>query len=662
MSGQENCFAEVYVNVPLEHSFTYRIPKNMPVKQFCRVEVNFNNRTMMGFVIGIHKNKPENVEETKIKEISKLIDNEPIFDERLYQLAMSISHDYLCSPGEAFAMMLPSAKTPSRRFKNPLPNPSKDSVILSDEQQTIFQKILEGKDKKSLLHLVYGITGSGKTELYIALARALIQKGFSVIYCVPEISLSSQIYERLYDHFGDEMVLYHSGLTPPQRLYSWLKFYRGESKIAVGTRSAIFMQCPRLGMIIIDEEHDVSYKEHSTPRYNARRVALNRAKNENALLVLGSATPSVESLYAAERGIFALHKMVKRYGNATLPSIEIIDISSTLPKEHMLSNELKIGLKKIQEKNEQAILLLNRRGFSPIVMCQNCHKAETCPHCSISLTFHRNNMLLCHYCGFSKPYSERCSSCGAQEIKKVGSGTQRIEDILPLQIPRLRVFRLDQDTRRKKRTSFELLEKMRDGSIDVLLGTQMVAKGYDFPRVSLVGVLLADIGINMPDFRATERTFSLLMQVAGRSGRREKPGKVIIQTLNINHPIFEYLKRHDYDGFYRHELATRKELRYPPFSRIVRLLMRGKDEKKVNESITQLAAKVREEARKRNVPADILGPSPAPILKIANNYRWHLIIKCSDMERTRQVIHTCRHVISSNDVYLEIDIDPYEMM
>lgn len=661
MPHAQSLFANIYINVPLEQFFTYRIPSKMDVKRFCRVEVDFHNRKMMGVVCSIQSIPPTDLEETKIKEISSLIDREPIFDERLYNLVITLSKDYLCSPGEAFAMVLPSAKTPSSRHKNPFGKPTYPEVILSSQQQTIYQKILDLKKKGILLHLLHGVTGSGKTELYIALARTIIKDGCSVIYCVPEISLSSQIYERLHNIFGNDMVIYHSALTPQQRLFSWLKFYRGEAKIAVGTRSAIFLQCPRLGMIVIDEEHDVSYKEHSTPRYNARRVAVIRAKAENALAILGSATPSIESLYSAERGVFVLHKLETRFGNATLPKIEIVDISTSPAKEYMLSNELKIALKKIKEKKEQAILLLNRRGFSPIVICEKCHKTETCPHCSISLTFHRNNMLLCHYCGFSKLYSPMCNVCGSQN-QKIGSGTQRIEDILPNQIPQLRVFRLDQDTRRKKDTPFELLEKMRNGSIDVLVGTQMVAKGYDFPNVTLVGVLLADIGINMPDFRATEKIFSVLMQVAGRSGRRKAQGRVIIQTLNPKHPIFDYIIHHDYDGFYKYELTVRKELRYPPFSRIARMLVRGKDEQKVSTSIKQLTAKVCEEAKRQQLDAEILGPSPAPIYKIANNYRWHLIIKTIDMEGTRRLIRTCRDVITSKDVYLEIDIDPYDMM
>ncbi len=655
-------YAEVSLNLPLDRFFTYRVPDDMPIKKFSRVEVNFNGRNMMGCVINLTDAPPDGLDKAKIKNISALIDEDPIFDTRLVTLARTLSQEYLCSFGEALGMALPSAKKPSGRHTNPFGKPSLKDIILTNEQRQIFQSILEHRGNGSFLHLVYGVTGSGKTEIYVSLARKLIAEGFSVIYCVPEISLSSQIYERLFDLFGEKMVIYHSGLTPQQRLYSWLRFYRGHASIAVGTRSAIFMQCPRLGMIVIDEEHDASYKEHSSPRYSARRAALIRSRMEHSLAVFGSATPSIESLFAAEKNIFILHKLEKRYGKAALPSIEIIGLQSSQSRERLLSTELMIGLKETQKRGEQSILLLNRRGFSPFVMCDNCRHIEICPNCNISLTLHHRKNLICHYCGFSRAFSENCSECGEEALRKIGSGTQRMEEILPQVLPGIRVFRLDQDSGKKKGTSYELLEKMRDGSIDVLLGTQMVAKGYDFPDVSLVGVLLADIGINIPDFRATERIFSLLTQVSGRSGRREKPGRVIVQTLNVEHPFFHFLTRHDYFGFYRHEIEIRRQLRYPPFTRIARMLARGKDESKVANTIKHIAETIREEIRKKGYSIEVLGPSPAPLSKIANNFRWHLILKTAEMEHAREIIRTCSDTVEGNDVYVEIDIDPHELM
>lgn len=655
-------YAEVSLNLPLERLFTYRVPSGMPIQKFSRIEVNFNGRNMIGYVIHLTDTPPEGLDSAKVKYIRALIDEDPIFDARLFDLARTLSQDYLCSLGEALATALPSAKTPSGRHTNPFGKPSLHDINLTSEQEQIFQSVLEHRKKRSLLHLIYGVTGSGKTELYVSLARTLISEGLSVIYCVPEISLSSQIYERLYNLFGESMVIYHSGLTSQQRLYSWLRFYRGDASIAVGTRSAIFMQCPRLGMIVIDEEHDASYKEHSAPRYSARRVALIRSRAEHSLAVFGSATPSMESLFAAEKGIFILHKLENRFGKAVLPSIEIVGLQSSRSKNSMLSNELMIGLKENQKRGEQSILLLNRRGFSPFVMCDNCRHIETCQNCNISLTLHHRTELICHYCGFSRTFSENCSSCGENAIQKIGSGTQRMEEILPKVLPGIRVFRLDQDSGKKKRTPYILLEKMRDGSIDVLLGTQMVAKGYDFPNVSLVGILMADIGINIPDFRATERIFALLTQVSGRSGRREKPGRVIVQTLNVEHPFLQFLTRHDYFGFYRHEIEIRRQLRYPPFTRIVRLLARGKEETRVGETIKNIAETIREEIRKKSYSIEVLGPSLAPLSKISNNFRWHLLLKTAEMEHAREIIRTCRITPPSNDVYLEIDIDPYDLM
>ncbi|MBP7585342.1 MAG: primosomal protein N', partial [Spirochaetes bacterium] len=530
------------------------------------------------------------------------------------------------------------------------------------EQRAVHDAILEARDAGKLLHLVHGITGSGKTELYITLARRLMDQGLSVIYCVPEISLSSQIYERLHAVFGQELVIYHSGLTAPQRLHAWKRFYEGGARIVVGTRSAIFMQCPRLGMMIIDEEHDGSYKEHSTPRYNARRVALWRSRSENALLVLGSATPSVETLYAAGRGVFAMHRLAERFGGAALPEIEIVKLRGAKKPGLLLSNTLKVAAKRALDRKEQVILLLNRRGFAPVVLCESCGATVSCPQCDISLNLHRDGRLLCHYCGYTRPVKTECAACGAKTLVNLGSGTQRMEETVVDTFRDAKIFRLDQDSSRKKGASYDLLEKMKGGDIDVLLGTQMVAKGFDFPNVSVVGVLLADIGINMPDFRAAERVFALLTQVAGRCGRGDKPGRVIVQTVNDEHPLFAFLKNHDYEGFYRGEIESRRALRYPPFTRIARLLVRGVSEPRVAETTGLLATELRRLAADSHSAAEILGPSQAPLAKISNNYRWHIIVKSSDMDGARDIIRRARDSVQARDVYLEIDMDPFDMM
>lgn len=650
-------FANLYVPYPLESQYTYAVPEHMKVVPGMRVKVNFAGRLITGYVVELTEKKPDKFE---MKDIIEVIDDEPVFGSRLIGLARFVAATYLSSVGEVLSLALPSGLRPSNRYTHPFERSEKNELpVLNSEQQEIFNRISQQNGSPGT-HLIFGITGSGKTQVYIDLARDVIKKGRSVIFLVPEISLSSQIFERLYDVFGDELIIYHSHLTGNQRLHNWKKFYSGEAKIAVGTRSSIFLQCPDLGLIIIDEEHDGSYKEHSTPRYNARRIAMFRSKDELAAVVMGSATPSLESLYAAERKIITFHKLTQRYGGAQMPEIQITRVH-TITKDDMISSPLKLLTKKAVDRGEQAIFLLNRRGFSPLVLCDNCGAVVECPHCNISLCYHRGDEMLCHYCGYKRRIPQYCESCKEDTLVKIGSGTQKVEDSINTLFPNIRVFRLDQDTSRKKGTVYELIEKMNNGKIDILLGTQMVAKGFDFHKVTVVGVLLADIGMNLPDFRAGERIFSLLMQVAGRSGRGERAGKVIIQTVNESHEIFKYIVRQDYQGFYRSEIETRRLMGYPPFTRIARLLVRGKNETRVIESIELLKEALLVEIKKNN-NVILLGPSSAPFAKIGGNYRHHIILKSSKTEFLRSVIREARKVVGGRDVYLEIDIDPYDML
>ncbi len=651
-------FADVYLGYPLEDSFTYRVPDGMTVFPCSRVKVNFAGRNMIAYVHRVHDEEPQGFE---VKEIAGIVDGEPVFDGRLVDLARYTASSYASSVGEALALALPSGLSPSKRMKEPPPVAAAGPVSLNDEQQAVYESIMASREKGGLAHLIFGVTGSGKTEIYIEAARRLIAEGLSVIYLVPEISLSSMLFERLSGVFGEDMIVYHSHLTPNQRLRNWLRFYRGEARVAVGTRSAVFLQCPALGMIVIDEEHDGSYKEHSTPRYNARRLALYRSRTEKALLVMGSATPAVETLYACERGLMRLHTLTRRYGGAAMPEIEIVKIGSTRPR-HLISTALKLNTKRAVDAGRQVIYLLNRRGFAPIVICGHCGWTVECPHCSIGMNYHREGGMLCHYCGYRRGVPAACEKCGAEPMDKVGSGTQRLEEIIESEFRDYRIFRLDQDSSRKKDTVPELLDRMGGGDIDILVGTQLVAKGFDFHNITLVGVLLADIGMNLPDFRASERIFALLMQVAGRSGRGDVPGKVIIQTLDDENPLFRFIKDHDYYGFYRSELAVRKTLMYPPFARMARLLVRGKAEDRVILSINALKTALDEAIRGKGATVRVMGPSSAPFGKIGGNFRHHIILKSDDAESLRRVIAAARGAVTGRDVYLEIDIDPYDLL
>lgn len=657
MQQNEN-YADVYVGYPVEGAFTYVIPHDLNVRAGMRVRVDFSGREVTAFVHNTHNIKPEY---PRIKDIKRVIDEAPIFDSRLVTLAEYTASNYISSTGEAMAAALPSGESPSERFKHPFKKKEGLEAKLTEEQQIIYSDIVDSSDSDKRYHLIFGITGSGKTEIYIKLAKELIGRGKSVIYLVPEITLSSQIFERLYNVFGDDLIVYHSHLTKNQRFYNWMRFYNGKARIAIGTRSAVFLQCPRLGCVIIDEEHDTSYKEHSTPRYHARRLGLFRCMKEKAVFVTGSATPSAESLYAAERGILKLHTLRGRFGKANLPEIEIVKVNPG-KGQAVLTSKLKLHSARAIKDSTQIIYLLNRRGFSPIVLCDECGAVLECPHCNISLNYHKNGSMLCHYCGYNRIIPDECPKCNSRELVKIGSGTQKVEDLLKEELNNPRIFRLDRDSAKKKDTVYELLEKMNAGHIDILLGTQMVAKGFDFLNVSLVGVLLADIGLNLPDFRASERILSLLIQVAGRCGRGSTPGRVIIQACNDNHYIFNYLKNHDYMGFYKYEQSVRKMLDYPPYSRLARLLVRGKNEERVIENINNLKESLKKHTGSCNGTIKVLGPSTAPFGKIAGNYRHHIILKSKDFEELKRVIRETRSAVSGKDVYLEIDIDPYDML
>lgn len=644
-------FVDVAVGLPIDGFFTYSSDDRI-IRKGMRVVVDFNGRNTIAYVVRVHDDAPD----LDVKPVIKILDTQPIFDDRLLSLAQFVANHYVCYIGEAIRTALPSGKSYNVRTKPLTFGDSSKELVLTVEQEQIYSAILNQPERA---HCIYGITGSGKTEVYIALAKTMIQEGKSVLCLVPEISLSSQMFERLKAVFGSTLVVYHSGMNPNERLVSWKRFYLGEALIAVGTRSAIFMQSPTLSLIIIDEEHDNSYKENSTPRYHARTVAWYRHRQEKALLVLGSATPSLETLYAIKRNRIELHQLHKRFGNAQLPQLEIVPVKASNART-IFSNSLLFSIKKTIEAKQQVILLLNRRGFAPVMLCQDCSTAVQCPHCSISLTHHKQK-LLCHYCRYETAVPERCSNCGSKNLVMVGSGTQRVEEVLQKMFPSARLIRLDQDSARRKNFLPNVVNDMIQGNIDILLGTQMVAKGFDFPNVSLVGVILADIGLLLPDFRAVERTFALLVQVAGRSGRANVCGKVIVQTINPDNPIFHYLKNHDYMGFCNKELSIRKTLQYPPYIRLARCVVRGTKENIV-ASVANQCRDILQKLSPQFPDITILGPSQAPLYKIASQYRYHVVLKSNNVEALSGILSQCKKRVNLQGTYLEIDIDPLDLL
>lgn len=646
--------ADVYTDTPVNRHFTYRIPDNMDIRPGMRVVIDFAGREMTGFVTDVHDSIPAGID---LKDITDRIDDEPVFDGRLIRLAEYVSDFYISSTGEALAKALPSGESAKSRNTGAYIECKKNcNINLTPKQKEIYNRIFLSENKA---HLIFGITGSGKTEIYISAAMDAISNGSSVIYLVPEIGLSAQIHERLCRIFGDRVIVYHSRLTQNQRLANWKKFYKDNGLIAIGTRSAVFLQCPKLGLIIVDEEHDSSYKEQSSPRYSARRIAFHRSITEDSRLILGSATPSIETLHAAENGIIDLHRLDERYGESRLPDIEIVKLTKS---GETISSRLKLFTNRAVKSGSQVMYLLNRRGFAPFVLCGDCGTPVECPHCSIGMNYHKNKGMLCHYCGHSFGVPERCPKCGSESIQKLGSGTQKVEDLINQEFPDFRIFRLDQDSVRKKDTVYDLLKMMDKGEIDILLGTQMISKGFDFHKVTVAGIILADIGLNMPDFRATEKIFSLLMQLSGRTGRGESGGRVIIQTFNDSHLIFGFLKKQDYWGFYREELKIRKMINYPPFSRLARIVMRGKSEQNVLEAADLFTIELRKYLSLLMSDITILGPSPAPLIKIGGNYRYHIILKSKRLKDLNSLIKAALESFKTRAVFIEIDIDPVDML
>ncbi len=646
-------YADVYVNTPLDKSFLYAIPSDMEVAMGQRVNVNFAGRNTVGFVSSTHSEK---IGDFEVKPILSVIDLYPIFDKRLVKLVHYLSHSYVSSMGEAFFKALPSLK---KQLDVPTIDTAEDMTFrnsLTHKQMEVYENIASSNEEA---HLIYGVTGSGKTEVYIKLAMDMIHSGKSVIFMVPEIGLSSQIYVRLQEVFGDLLVIYHSLLNAKERYERWVRFYRGDARIVIGTRSAVFMQCPDLGLVIIDEEHDGAYKEQSTPRYSAKRLAFFRAKWEGAKLVMGSATPSLETFHAAKQGVLGLHILDERYGERLLPEIELVKVSG---QQDEISGKLKVLTNRAVREGRQVILLLNRRGFSPVVICGDCSEIVMCPHCNVGMNYHRNKGLLCHYCGNVAPLPKVCPKCGAENIHLVGSGTQKIEELAAKDFPNFNILRMDQDSAKRKNSASELVRKMNSGEVDILLGTQMIAKGFDFPKVGVAGVLMADIGLNLPDFRASEKIFSLLVQLAGRSGRGSERGKVIIQTLNPDHSVFKFVLNQDYFGFFENEMEMREALNYPPFSRITRLVVRGKDEDRVEEVSHSLGEIILETVKSHGMKVEVLGPTPAPLSKTGGNFRYHIVLKSATLQGIPDLL---RQAISRTDrkkVYIEVDIDAVDMI
>lgn len=532
---------------------------------------------------------------------------------------------------------------------------------LNEEQLKALDKI-ENSNKNGIL--LKGVTGSGKTEVYMNLVEKTIKEGKSAVILVPEISLTPQMIERFKGRFGREVSVYHSKLSIGERFDEWFRIKRGEVSLAVGARSAIFLPFNNLGLIIIDEEHENTYKSENNPKYDTKEVAEFLSEIKGCKYILGSATPSIDSYYKALSGKLELVEINHRVRNNSLPKMHVVDMREELRNRNMslLSRKLQEEINNALLRKEQIILFLNRRGFSTFVSCRSCGYVFKCPECDIAMTYHKNGYLVCHYCGRAMRETKICPKCGSKYVKFFGAGTERVEAEVKKIFPRARVMRMDVDTTRNKNSHEMIYNSFKNGEADILIGTQMVTKGLDFKNVTLVGILAADISLNIPDYRSGERTFQIVTQVAGRAGRGDKEGNVIIQSYTPGSAILKYAMENNYEELYNEEIAVRKVMNYPPFCNIMLINGLCKDERKLKEFMQKVSEKVKEELKNENL--EILGPSPCIITRIKENYRYQIIIKGNINNKIRNLIKDLLYDLSRNiynEIRISMDINPNSM-
>ncbi|MGA2004971.1 MAG: primosomal protein N' [Terriglobales bacterium] len=547
------------------------------------------------------------------------------------------------------------------------PRPSPFEFDFSPAQQQALAKILESvASRKFTGMLLHGVTGSGKTAVYLSAMREVLAQGRSSILLVPEIGLTPAMAADLIQVFDDEVAILHSGLSDDERAEQWHRIKRGEAHVVVGTRSAVFAPVSDLALLIVDEEQDSSYKQEETPRYHARDVAVMRAKMAGAVVVLGSATPSLESYYNAKKHKYALLELPDRVEQRPLPDVEILDMRQEFQEtgqEQVISRKLAEEIRERLQKKEQVMVLLNRRGYSPVALCRTCGQTLQCKNCAVSLTHHkREHKMECHYCGFIAPVPKKCAQCGSEYVYFVGTGSEKLEELLHGMFPQARIGRLDRDTVRGREDFERALNALNEGELDMLVGTQMIAKGHDVHGVTLVGVVGADTALGLPDFRAAERTFQLLTQVAGRAGRGNSPGKVVLQTFFPDHYAVQFAAHHDFAGFYDKELQFRSWMHYPPYSAIANVIIRSE---KLDEALTWAGELGRWFDKTRHEGIRVLGPAAAPITRLKRDYRYHFILKSPSREKMNTLLRAMLTEAASRKIprtQIIVDVDAVWLM
>jgi primosomal protein N' (replication factor Y) (superfamily II helicase) len=676
-------YADIAVCLPLVRTFVYKL--NGPVEAGCRVIVPFRKRDVDGFVVGIRKDPPPGVE---VHEVGSIVDAAPLLRQDIFELCRWIAEYYASPIGEVLKAALPPGITAkhvekpspagrgrreapgegrkSERILRPSPNPlpGGEDLALTRDQTSALSAI----NASSGFHpiLLHGVTGSGKTEIYLRAVAHLLALGKTSLILVPEIGLTPQLVERFAQRFPEQTAVLHSSLTKRQRIDEWLRIHRGEVPIVIGTRSAVFAPLQNLGLIVVDEEHETSYKQEEMPRYHARDTAVMRAKLFGAAVVLGSATPSMESFHNAQGKKYSYIPLATRVEDRALPKVETVNMKEEYAaegKQVVFSRRLLQEISVRLERTEQTMILLNRRGYAAFLLCRHCGFTFQCDACSVAMTYHRSiEKLLCHYCGLARRPPARCPDCDSEYIHYVGEGTERLEAELKSLFPDARIGRIDRDTMRHLRDFERVLGGFRAGEIDILVGTQMIAKGHDFPHVTLVGVIGADAPLTLPDFRAAERTFQLLTQVAGRSGRGDRPGEVVIQTYFPDHYTFQLAITQRFEDFYARESRYRRAMFYPPFTALAGIMVADRDAIRAANTAREVGEFL-DSVRPDTIR--ILGPAPAPLERIKRVHRQQLLIKSSSRSTLHQLLSRLQQYISERKIgptRVVIDVDPVSLL
>jgi len=674
-------YAEVVlsrVSKDIDKIYHYSIPHKLKDKAQigAQVLVHFGARKDIGYIIGLLEKSTVK----KTKDIIEVTSDFPLFTKESVNLARWLSDYYLSFFISSLRAVMPpgtgakektSLKGKKKKKKSRVPSPkSKEEVEIGEplqatpEQRKALDLIFESlKKKEAKTILLYGITGSGKTEVYLQVIAELLKQGKGSIVLVPEISLTPQLVERFRDRFKDHISILHSHMTVKQRNFEWLRIAKGESQIVLGTRGAIFAPVKNLSLIVIDEEYEITFKQEQNPKYHARVVAEHLSKEKGAVLILGSATPSIETFYKAEKGEYKKAILPKRIDDRPLPPVDIVDMRQEIKAGNrgVLSRKLKEEIKETLSRREQLILFLNRRGYFTFVMCRECGYTVECPRCSVSLVYHsKERKLRCNHCSFSSEAPIICPKCQSSSIRYFGTGTQRIEQEVAETFPRAKIIRVDRDTVKKRGSHEVIFAAFKEGKANVLIGTQMVTKGLDVAKVTLVGVVAADTAFNIPDFRSSEHTFQLLTQVAGRAGRHNLPGKVIIQTYNPDHYAIRHASKHDYEGFYNEEIKLREDVGYPPFKKLINVLVSGEEEKKAQKLANDLLKFIE---KRTGSSSGVLGPVPPAFPKIRGNYRFQILLKTEDLNKARKAVaESLEKVVRLQGVRVSVDVEPVNML